>query len=87
MPQNRPHKRRTGWKRRKSTRPDEILDATAMAVRNQGCDKVRMDDIAKLAGITKGTIYLYFESKDALLNIIKAKCIQEPSRTEKSQYA
>jgi AcrR family transcriptional regulator len=87
MPQMRQHKRRTGWQRRKRARPDEILEATTMAVRKRGCDKVRMADIANLAGITKGTIYLYFESKDALLNIVKAGCIQEALRTEKSQSA
>lgn len=33
----------------------------------QGFAATRMDDVARRAGVTKGTVYLYFESKEALL--------------------
>lgn len=72
MPPSEPRKHRTGWRRCKSDRPTEILDATVQIVRERGCNKVRMSDIAARAGITKGTIYLYFESKEALLKMLNS---------------
>jgi hypothetical protein len=76
MPQNEPHKHRSGWQRRKRQRPDEILAAARAVARRKGYAAVRMEDIARAAGITKGTIYLYFENKYELLHIIKAESAQ-----------
>lgn len=56
-----------GWKRRKRARPDEILAAAGMLIREQGAEAMRMGDIAACAGITKGTIYLYFRNKAELV--------------------
>ncbi len=54
------------WRRRKDARPAEILDAALAVFAEKGYAATRMDDIAQRAGVTKGTIYLYFESKDAV---------------------
>jgi AcrR family transcriptional regulator len=54
------------WRRRKDARPAEILDAALEVFAERGYAATRMDDIAQRAGVTKGTIYLYFESKDAV---------------------
>src|SRR5580698_4564481 len=56
----------TRWRRRKDARPAEILDAALAVFAEKGFSAARMDDIAQRAGVTKGTIYLYFESKDAV---------------------
>jgi AcrR family transcriptional regulator len=56
----------TRWARRKQARPAEILDAALKVFAHKGFAAARMDDIAKEAGVTKGTIYLYFESKEAV---------------------
>ena len=56
----------TRWRRRKDARPAEILDAALAVFAEKGFSGARMDDIAQRAGVTKGTIYLYFESKDAV---------------------
>jgi AcrR family transcriptional regulator len=56
----------TRWRRRKDARPAEILDAALAVFAEKGYAATRMDDIAQRAGVTKGTIYLYFESKDAV---------------------
>jgi len=54
------------WARRKQARPGEILDAALKVFAEKGFAAARMDDIAKRAGVTKGTIYLYFENKEAV---------------------
>jgi AcrR family transcriptional regulator len=54
------------WTRRKQDRPAEILEAALKVFAQKGFAAARMDDIAKEAGVTKGTIYLYFENKEAV---------------------
>lgn len=44
-----------------------IIQAAASIFSRDGLEKARVEDIAKLAGIGKGTIYLYFPSKEAIL--------------------
>jgi AcrR family transcriptional regulator len=56
----------TRWRRRKDDRPAEILEAALAVFAEKGYAAARMDDIARRAGVTKGTIYLYFDSKDAV---------------------
>jgi AcrR family transcriptional regulator len=58
------------WTRRKQARPSEILDAALRVFAEKGFAGARMDDIAKRAGVTKGTIYLYFENKDAVFKTL-----------------
>ena len=53
-----------GWTRRKQARPGEILDAALKVFAEKGFAAARMEDIARRAGVTKGTIYLYFSSKE-----------------------
>lgn len=55
------------FRRRSEARPDEILDAALAVFAERGFDAARMDDIAARAGVSKGAIYLYFDSKEALL--------------------
>lgn len=52
------------WRRRKEARPGEILEAALSVFAEKGFAAARMDDIAHRAGVTKGTIYLYFRSKE-----------------------
>lgn len=58
------------WKRRAAARPDEILDAALNVFVAAGFDAARMDDIAAQAGISKAGVYLYFDSKQALLRAL-----------------
>lgn len=53
-------------KRRKQARPGEIIEAGLLEFSEKGYAAARLDDIAKRAGITKGTIYRYFDDKEAL---------------------
>jgi len=54
------------WQRRKEARPGEIIDAALELFCEKGFAGTRMDDVARLAGVTKGTVYLYFKNKEAL---------------------
>jgi AcrR family transcriptional regulator len=47
-------------------RRSEILAAAAKVFATKGFVATRMDDIAKAARLAKGTLYLYFQSKDAI---------------------
>lgn len=58
------------WKRRKEARPEEILDAALELFTEKGFAATRMTDVAKKAGISKGTLYLYFESKEAIFRAV-----------------
>jgi TetR/AcrR family acrAB operon transcriptional repressor len=51
-------------------RETRILDAAADLFVHYGYDKTTVSDIARDAGISKGAIYLHFESKDALFEAL-----------------
>lgn len=53
-------------RRRKEARPAEIMAAGMQEFAMHGFERARLDRIAKAAGISKGTIYLYYPSKEAL---------------------
>ena len=57
-------------RRRRSVAPEErraaILDAALEEFTARGYEAARLDDVAKRAGVAKGTIYLYFADKEAL---------------------
>lgn len=56
--------------RRKAARPQEIMDAALALFAEKGYAATKMEDIAKRAGVTRGTPYLYFQSKDDLFREI-----------------
>src|ERR1700761_4524689 len=53
-------------RRRKAERPQEILEAAFAEFSRNGYAMTTLDQIAERAGVTKGTIYVYFESKEHL---------------------
>jgi AcrR family transcriptional regulator len=63
------------WRRRKEARPQEILDAALTVFAEKGFAAARMDDIAARAGVTKGTIYLYFDGKEAVFKTLVRESI------------
>lgn len=54
------------WRRRKEARPGEILTAALDSFVERGFESTRLEDIARRAGCTKGTIFLYYENKAEL---------------------
>jgi AcrR family transcriptional regulator len=51
-------------------RIQQIIEAALAVFAREGFAQARMDDIAKTAGLSKGAVYLYFESKDAIIAAI-----------------
>ena len=47
-------------------RTEQIVEAAIAVFSRLGFHKARMDDIAREASLSKGTLYWYFESKDAI---------------------
>jgi AcrR family transcriptional regulator len=65
------------WQRRKQARPGEILDAALAVFAEKGFAAARMEDIAVHAGVTKGTIYLYFPSKEEVFKSLARQHITD----------
>src|SRR6188508_718730 len=78
-----PGRDKARWRRRKDARPQEILEAALAAFAERGFAAARMDDIAERARVSKGTIYLYFESKEAVFRAL----IQETLAKRVSDFA
>lgn len=52
--------------RRKDARPGELMSAALAVFAERGFAATRLEEVAQRAGVSKGTVYLYFESKEAL---------------------
>jgi len=58
------------WRRRKDARPAELLDAALDVFFEKGFAAARLEDIAARAGVSKGTVYLYFSSKEDVFDAL-----------------
>lgn len=56
--------------RRKEARPAELTAAALELFIANGYAATRLEDVAAHAGVSKGTLYLYFESKEALFKAV-----------------
>ncbi|MGI9382114.1 MAG: TetR family transcriptional regulator [Methyloligellaceae bacterium] len=63
------------WRRRAEARPDEVLDAALDLFIAHGFAATRVEDIAARAGLSKGAVYLYFDSKEAILEALVRRSI------------
>ncbi len=63
------------WQRRKTARPAEIVAAALEVFVERGYEATKLEEVALHAGVTKGTIYLYFENKEALLKAVVRETI------------
>ncbi len=61
-------------------RKSQILNAAEEVFTEKGFDQARMDDIAGQTGLSKGTLYLYFKSKDDLIIAILDRLFQREFR-------
>ena len=58
------------WRRRKDARPGEIVDAALEVFAEKGFAAAKLDDIACRAGISKATLYLYFDTKEEIFRAV-----------------
>ncbi|HKV70909.1 MAG TPA: TetR/AcrR family transcriptional regulator [Gemmatimonadales bacterium] len=71
------------WQRRKEARPEEIVNAALATFAEHGFAAARLDDVAARAGVTKGTIYLYFKNKEDLFQaVVRQTVIPKLDRAE-----
>lgn len=56
--------------RRKEARPGELTQAALALFVEKGFAATRLEDVAARAGVSKGTLYLYFDSKEALFKAV-----------------
>ncbi len=73
----------TRWRRRKTARPAEILAAALASFAERGYAATRLDDVAARAGVTKGTLYLYFRNKEDLFKaVVRQELVPNIERAE-----
>ena len=58
------------WQRRAEDRPREICAAALDVFAEKGFAAAKLDEIARRAGVSKGTLYLYFEDKEQLFRAV-----------------
>jgi AcrR family transcriptional regulator len=58
------------WRRRKEARPAEIIDAAMDVFAESGFANAKLDEVARRAGVVKGTLYRYFDTKEALFRAV-----------------
>jgi AcrR family transcriptional regulator len=58
------------WQRRAEDRPGEICEAALAVFAEKGFAAARLDQIARRAGVSKGTLYLYFKDKEDLFRAV-----------------
>jgi AcrR family transcriptional regulator len=58
------------WRRRKDARPSEIVDAALEVFAEKGFAAAKLDDIARRAGVSKATLYLYFDTKKEIFRAV-----------------
>ena len=76
------------WRRLPEERPQQIIDAALAIFGERGLAAARLEDIAKRAGLSKGTIYLYFPNKEELFReVIRTTVIGQIERAEREMAA
>jgi AcrR family transcriptional regulator len=63
------------WERRKDSRPSELLDAALEIFVERGYAAARLEDMASKAGVSKGTLYLYYDNKEELFKAVVRRSI------------
>ncbi len=73
-----PAKSEPRWARRKHARPEEITAAALELFVERGYAGTRLEDVAANAGISKGTLYLYFANKEELFKAVVREGLVSP---------
>ncbi|MDB5494142.1 MAG: transcriptional regulator, TetR family [Phenylobacterium sp.] len=63
------------FRRRKAARPGEIVEAALAVFAEKGFAAARLEEIAVRAGVSKGALYLYFETKEDLFRAVVEQAI------------
>jgi AcrR family transcriptional regulator len=63
------------WRRRAEARPGEIVRAAFDVFAEKGFAAAKLDEIAARAGISKGALYLYFETKEDIFRAVVREAV------------
>ncbi|PIB94179.1 TetR/AcrR family transcriptional regulator [Caulobacter sp. FWC2] len=63
------------WRRRAEARPGEIVQAAFEVFAEKGFAAAKLDEIAARAGISKGALYLYFETKEDIFRAVVREAV------------
>ena len=63
------------WERRKEARPKELLASAIELFVERGFASTRLEDVARRAGVSKGTLYLYYANKEDLFKAVVRQTI------------
>lgn len=63
------------WQRRAEARPQELLEAALAEFVARGYASTRLEEVARRAGVSKGTLYLYYENKAELFKAVVRKSL------------
>jgi AcrR family transcriptional regulator len=63
------------FRRRKADRPGEIVQAAMEVFADRGFAAARLEEIARRAGVSKGALYLYFETKEEIFRAVVDQAI------------
>ncbi len=73
--------------RRKDARPAEIIAAALACFAERGYAATKLEDVAAAAGISKGTIYLYFPTKEELFRAVVRQAVLPNLEAAEAQFA
>ena len=76
--------------RRPEARPEELIQAALSVFGERGFRQTTLTEVAERAGVSKGTVYLYFESKDDLFRAVvtqKVVSLLEPAEAMARSHA
>ena len=73
--------------RRKEARPQELIDAALELFAEKGFAATRSEEVAARAGVAKGTLYLYYPSKEELLKAVIRERLSNEIRTVAAEAA
>lgn len=63
------------FRRRKADRPGEIVEAALEVFAEKGFAAAKLDEIARRAGVSKGAVYLYFETKEDVFRAVVEQAV------------
>jgi AcrR family transcriptional regulator len=75
------------FRRRKAERPAEIVQAALAVFAEKGFAAARLEEIAARAGVSKGSVYLYFATKEELFRAVVEQAIAPNMRAIRAMIA
>src|SRR5215510_9823578 len=75
------------WQRRPDDRPEALMVSALKLVKQCGYRRVRLEDIAADAGVSKATVYHYFENKDDLITRALSERVAEKQAEAEAMLA